>query len=88
MKFRIERVTLNGDETQSPCDEARQETYYDPKKAIPCLGVGEVPRWVMDFYELEELLEFTDKYGDIIIDGLQRDPDGVPHIIIYDSYIE
>lgn len=76
--FTVGRVSARW---EKPCEEARDETerwpYPNP----------EVRRWVVEFADLDALLAFAKKYGDVIISA---DPhiDGPPEITIYDGYIE
>lgn len=75
MKFMIFRTS--GDEP-SPCDEAFLHGITPMGKNI----------WVIDINSLDELLAFSNKYGDIIVGKCHRICDDLPCIEIYDTYRE
>lgn len=71
MRFMVWRVKGNG----KPCDEAHLEHFTNQDQ------------WVIDLNTLEELVQFTQKYGDCIVHP-REDMDEAMGITIYDGYIE
>lgn len=78
MQYIIRRASQWRDDV-CPCEEAKQETIsYEGKKAKV---------WLVKIETIRELMNFRNKYGDIII----RDSilyEGYYEILIYDDYIE
>lgn len=77
MKYIVRRASVRGN--VKPCEEAKQEhiTYKDGNENV----------WMVEIETIEELMNFQQKYGDIII-GTSIIYDGHPDILIYDDYIE
>lgn len=77
MKYIVRRASVWGD--VQPCEEANQEyiSYKDGKEKV----------WMVEIGTIEELMNFQQKYGDIII-GYSIIYEGYPDILIYDDYIE
>ena len=83
MKFIIDRASNWG---EKPCEEATPETIVWINKFGKKIK-GDV--FVVEISTLEELLNFIEKYGNIVMEketsfGFKR----LPEIIIYDDYIE
>lgn len=78
MKYIVRRASIWNDDT-CPCEEAEQKTI--PNK-------GEKRKvWMVKINNLKNLMEFKEKYGDIIIqDSILYK--GYTEILIYDDYIE
>lgn len=77
MKYIVRRASVWGG--VKPCEEAKQEyiPYKDGKEKV----------WMVEIGTIEELMDFQQKYGDIII-GYSIIYKGYPDILIYDDYIE
>ena len=78
MKYIVRRASVWSGETQ-PCEQAKQEAikHKDRKEKV----------WMIRIGTLKELMNFKDKYGDIIIqDSIIYK--GYNEILIYDDYIE
>lgn len=78
MKYIVRRASQWNDEVK-PCEEAKQENipYKDRKEKV----------WMISIGTLKELMNFKDKYGDIIVqDSIIYK--GHNEILIYDDYIE
>lgn len=71
MEFRITRTSSINDE-EKPCEEA-----YKKK-------IGSKEKWCIKINSLEELLEFSDKYDDIVLLNFGK----IKMIEIYDDYRE
>lgn len=76
-----------------PCDEAYEITTRKCERCYDGVFIDEqVKRWMIEFNSLDDLMNFFNKYGDIIIQhNLEPslvDLQGMPTIIIYDTYIE
>ena len=69
MIFEITRASR--DSSKAPCSEAHTDGTLDEWGA---------KKWLIEINTFEELMDFVDKYGDIVL--------GKRDIIIYDSYIE
>lgn len=81
MEFIVTRTSIH-DNTR-PCWEATS-------KAISVDWLGqkiEKNVWVVEFNNLQELIEFKNKYGSVVIDNYVFDSN-LMHIEIYDSYRE
>ncbi len=78
MKYIVKRASQWSQEIQ-PCEEARREIipYKDGKEKV----------WMVKIGTIKELMNFKDKYGDIII-GDSIIYKGYSEILIYDDYIE
>ena len=78
MKYIVKRASVWSRETQT-WEEAKQESikYKDRKEKV----------WMVKIGTLKELMNFKDKYGDIIIQNsiIYK---GYDEILIYDDYIE
>ena len=75
MRFILERASdYNGNNVNCPEAKVLKETEYEKV-------------WYVEFNTLEELVEFSDKYKDIIIENSHND-DINKEILIYDDYIE
>ena len=77
MKFIVMRAS-EYDFKKKPCDEAVKE------------NINGTSHWVVEFQNLQQLEEFMDKYGKIVLapDVWGRYVDNVRTLIIYDDYIE
>lgn len=77
MKFSVER-TSDFFHEKCPCENANKST-----DSI----LDDVPLWTIEINSLTELIDFIDKYGQVI---LAHNPRGdiFPNIEIYDSYRE
>lgn len=78
MKYIVRRASQWDNEVK-PCEEAKQENipYKDRKEKV----------WMIRIGSLKELMNFKDKYGDIIVqDSIIYK--GYNEILIYDDYIE
>ena len=73
MKFIVSRTSIWSDE-ESPCKEAKKETFDD----------NEID-WIIEINSLDELIQFSEKYGELIITGNYK---GLKEIEIYDDYRE
>lgn len=80
MKFKVERTSSRSMELK-PCKEAYEGNilWIGNDKYIKC--------WYVDINSLQELLDFAEKYGDIII-GTSYEYGKTPMIEIYDDYRE
>ncbi|MEN6296989.1 MAG: hypothetical protein ABFC92_03460 [Rectinema sp.] len=76
MKFLVKRTSFW--DNKKPCDEAKEE---DVK-----LWGESTEAWVIEISSLEELLDFVNKYGDLIISTGATEP--TFKIEIYDDYRE
>lgn len=78
MKYIVKRASQWSNEI-CPCEEAKQElvTYKNKKEKV----------WMVKINTIKELMDFRNKYGDIIIRSsiLYGEYD---EILIYDDYIE
>lgn len=80
MRFLITRTSdFWGIEKNKPCEEAvkRQVIYNNEKRT----------RWCVEINNLDELLAFNKKYGDLILSRTESEP-SYPEIEIYDDYRE
>lgn len=79
MTFIVDRVSSWG--AGRPCEESKQMTLFD--------GVNKKVKefWTIEVNSLEELVDFKNKYGDIILQDSIR-VKGWSEILIYDGYIE
>ena len=77
MKYIVRRASVWGN--VKPCEEAKEEyiPYKDSKTKV----------WMVEIETIEELMNFQQKYGDIII-GNSIIYKGYADILIYDDYIE
>lgn len=75
MLFEIDRVSKGWNNPNPPCEEASM-FYKDEFRT----------RWRMEIKTLEELMDFIDKYGDIVIH--QEYENNMRGIEIYDGYRE
>ena len=67
MKFAITRASTPGEDTATaPCREA----------------VRDVDRWIIDINSIEQLMELSTKYGDLIVSSAGKE------ITIYDDWVE
>ena len=81
MKFLITRTSLFWDDDEKPCGE-------DGLKKVKYLSDkgNEYEGWLLNIDNLEELINFQNNYGDIIIsDGVNKK---LKEIEIYDSWRE
>lgn len=79
MTFIVDRVSLWG--TGCPCEESKQMILFSS------ISKEEKKFWTVEINSLEELMDFKNKYGDIILQDSIR-VKGWPEILIYDGYIE
>ena len=79
MTFIVDRVSSWG--AGRPCEESNQMTLFD--------GVNKKVKefWTIEVNSLEELVDFKNKYGDIILQDSIR-VEGWSEVLIYDGYIE
>lgn len=79
MTFIADRVSLLG--TGCPCEESKQMILFDD------ISKKEKKFWTVEINSLEELMDFKNKYGDIILQDSIR-VKGWSEVMIYDGYIE
>ena len=79
MTFLVDRVSLWG--TGCPCEESKQMTLFSD------ITKREKEFWTIQVNSLEELMDFKNKYGDIILQDSIR-VKGWSEVLIYDGYIE
>lgn len=79
MTFIVDRVSSWG--AGRPCEESKQMMLFD------CISKKEKKFWAIEVNSLEELMDFKNKYGDIILQDSIR-VKGWSEILIYDGYIE
>ena len=77
MKFVVTRAS-EYDYKKKPCDEAVLSV------------VNGISQWVVEFQNLQQLEEFMDKYGKVVLvpDVWGHYIENIRALIIYDSYIE
>ncbi len=78
MKYIAKRASEWSDKIQ-PCEEAKQETIIHKDKKVKV--------WMVRINTIKQLMDFKDKYGDIVI-GDSIIYKGYSEILIYDDYIE
>ena len=87
MKFLISRASISYDEDAAPCEKAIKEKYVVINSTTN-YKMEEKEGWFIEINTLEQLLEFQNRYDDLIIikrDDLNKD---LIEIKIYDSYAE
>lgn len=83
MKFKVTRTSIWNDEI-SPCKEANRinERGYIQRE-FPNDSIG----WFIEINSLEELMNFKNRYGDIVITNCWENQN-ITEIEIYDTYRE
>lgn len=79
MTFIVDRVSLWG--AGCPCEESKQMILFDG------ISKKEKKFWTIEVNSLEELMDFKNKYGDIILQD-SINVKGWSEVLIYDGYIE
>ncbi len=83
MVFKVERVSTMLSSEKPPCEEAKKQI-----KVFDFHGnINALTEWTLKITSLTQLMDFIQKYGDIIIEKPIGEAE-MPTLTIYDDYIE
>ena len=89
LRFEVKRASIVDAEEESPCEEATPADFSYYVEHGPHVGAGPYTQrlWYVELANLDALLQFRAKYGELIL-GVSIWDHVTPAITIYDDYVE